>query len=163
LNRSGSEVPLLLERTKQRSATYSSTFQLFNYPYTRLASPRLPSPRTLFLTPPCPTLIVPSPFVPLQVPVITHKTKGSLSPHAHTAVGRWRCDPHPAWSRDFRYIAVNARLGSSGGLRQVLVLQSPCGPDGCVDTGAPAEGEEDRHYLPHHRNIPALCHSITNN
>ena len=31
----------------------------------------------------------------------------------------WRCDPHPAFSRDFTMMAMNARV--TGGDRQVLV------------------------------------------
>jgi Tol biopolymer transport system component len=31
----------------------------------------------------------------------------------------WRCDPHPAWSRDYRWIAFNGR--PAGGERQVMI------------------------------------------
>jgi len=34
--------------------------------------------------------------------------------------GPWRCDPHPAWSRDGRWLAINVR--SNGGMRQVMVF-----------------------------------------
>lgn len=37
----------------------------------------------------------------------------------------WRCDLHPAWSRDYQWVAVNAR--SSGGNRQVVI--GYLGPD----------------------------------
>jgi hypothetical protein len=32
----------------------------------------------------------------------------------------WRCDLHPAWSRDFLHVAINGR--PTGGERQVLLM-----------------------------------------
>lgn len=37
----------------------------------------------------------------------------------------WRCDLHPAWSRDYQWVAINGRPG--GGERQVLLVF--VGPD----------------------------------
>ena len=45
----------------------------------------------------------------------------SKRPHKMEEDKSWRCDLHPAWSRDFRRIAINGR--PAGGDRQVLVLQ----------------------------------------
>jgi hypothetical protein len=33
----------------------------------------------------------------------------------------WRCDMHPAWSRDFKWLALNARPFSNGHQRGVLI------------------------------------------
>ncbi len=37
----------------------------------------------------------------------------------------WRCDLHPAWSRDFEWVVINGR--PTGGNRQVILLH--LGPD----------------------------------
>ncbi len=31
----------------------------------------------------------------------------------------WRCDVHPAWSRDFKWLALNVRI--NGNTRQVVI------------------------------------------
>eukprot|EP01041_Mallomonas_annulata_P001728 gene1728-3346_t len=51
-----------------------------------------------------------------------HTGSGSLSmskSSSRLGQGPWRCDMHPAWSRDFRWLAMNGRPG--GNMRQVLV------------------------------------------
>jgi Tol biopolymer transport system component len=40
----------------------------------------------------------------------------SLSKKAYNA---WRCDPHPVWSRDHRWVAFNGRPGGTN--RQVMI------------------------------------------
>lgn len=59
---------------------------------------------------------------------VHHALSRFAAPHSDPdsgSVHHWRCDPHPAWSRDYRFFAVNARPSNGVGLRQVIVFSVP--------------------------------------
>lgn len=69
---------------------------------------------------------VPIRLIDLETMGVTELVRiGTVTGEAHSN-GELRCDPHPAWSRDGRTIALNAMIG---GTRRVLLL------DLCTDRG----------------------------
>ena len=57
---------------------------------------------------------------PQHPPYPTHAQQ-SDAPRTMVQDKSWRCDAHPAWSRDFQAVVINAR--PTGQERQVMVLK----------------------------------------
>ena len=74
----------------------------------------------------------------LQIQTLRGNSTSSGSTISKKELNAWRCDPHPSWSRDYRWITFNGR--PEGGLVSLMMSTSAriCGDTASLPPPSPS-------------------------